>query len=88
MDNMNIDLHIQRLILDGIEMPSHQRPQLHAAVETELARLLADGGLQPSLTVGGARAFVPRSNFQMTDNGNPDQLGQQIARSVYDGIGR
>ena len=42
---MNIRLHIERLILDGLPVNSVQSPQVKAAVEAELTRLLTADGL-------------------------------------------
>ena len=41
---MNINLHIERLILDGLPIEPRQRAQVQAAVEAELARLLRPAG--------------------------------------------
>jgi hypothetical protein len=84
---MNISLHIQRIILEGINLPVHQRPALQAAVTAELTRMLAEGGLTPDLTVGGALTFVRANDLQIPTGDNPTQLGNQIAQSVYSGIG-
>ena len=84
---MNIDLHIERLILDGIDISHHERPVLQAGVTAELTRLLTEGGLQPGLTAGGAMAFARGDDIQMNPGGDPEQLGQQIAQSIYSGIG-
>jgi hypothetical protein len=83
---MNINLHIERLVLDGINIGPGQRHLLQASVETELTRYLTDGSLSVGLAQG---AVVPRMSargIQLTSN-NPTQLGQQIAQSVYEGIG-
>ena len=83
---MNINLHIERFILDGFDLPSHQLPALQASMTAELGRLLAEGGLQTGLLTGGAWAAAPGGGFQMTEPGNAEQLGQEIARAVYGGI--
>jgi hypothetical protein len=59
---------------------------LQAAVATELTRLLTDGGLAPSLAQGTALPRLSTDGIQLTDN-HPTKLGQQIAQSVYGGIG-
>ena len=51
---MNINVSIERLVLDGLPVSSAQGSLLGAAVETELARLLATGGLKMGLQFGGA----------------------------------
>jgi hypothetical protein len=64
----------------------YQRHLLQASVETELTRLLTDGGLSPSLAQGTALPRLSTSGIQLPGN-NPTQLGQHIAQSVYGGIG-
>jgi hypothetical protein len=85
---MNVELHIERLILEGISLPIDQQPQLRAAVEAELARLLAARGLSPELATGGAIPSVAAGSLRLAGEGNPAHLGIQIARAVYGGIGR
>ena len=88
MNSMNsMNIHIERLILDGLPISHSQRPLVQAAVEAELARLLAADGLAPNLQAGGALAYVPARSIQLTSDGNPKTLGQQIAQAVYGGIG-
>lgn len=82
---MNINLHIERLVLDGVNLAAGQRHLLQASVETELTRLLTDGGLAPSLARGSALPKLSGSGIQMTTS-NPIQIGRQIAQSVYGGI--
>lgn len=85
---MNINLHIEQLILDGLEIAPHQHPLVQAAVETELIRLLAVDGLAPHWLTGGAVPRVSAEAIQLRGDHNPTHLGQQIARAVYGGIGR
>lgn len=82
---MNINLHIERLVLDGLDLPHHQRPLLQAAVEAELGRLLAQGGLpmQQGMQLCSVRAGdVPVA----AGNVEPLGLGAQIAGAVYGGL--
>ena len=84
---MNTNVHIERLVLDGIDLPYPQRPLLQAAVEAELARLLAAGGVAPGLRAGGALASVPGGAMHLAEGSDPTRLGTQIARAVHGGIG-
>jgi hypothetical protein len=84
---MDIYLEIEQLILDGIDLPHHQRPFLQATVETELAHLLAGGGLAPGLQTGRTIPQLSAEAIELTKNPDPTALGQQIARAVYGGIG-
>jgi hypothetical protein len=80
---MNINLSIERLILDGIDLPRRQHPLLQAAVKGELERLVAEGGL-PS--VGLHVHSVQAGKVQFGDAHDPVTLGTAIAQSVYGGI--
>ena len=84
---MNISLHIDRLILDGISLSHAQRPLLQAAVEAELGRLLTEGGMGAEWQSGGAVPSLSAPAIQLSPEGNPTQWGHQIAQSVYRGIG-
>ncbi len=88
---MNIHIIIDRLVLDGITISQREQPLLQAAMESELARLLAEGGLSRSLGSGGAYPILAAAPIQLTNqltNQHPTHLGQQIAKAVYGGIGR
>ncbi|MFO0699071.1 MAG: hypothetical protein U0236_07565 [Nitrospira sp.] len=84
---MNINLHIERLVLDGLDLTPEQRPILQAAVETELTRLLASGGVRESLRRGGAFSRANTADLQLRNDRSPTRLGEQIAEAVYGGIG-
>lgn len=84
---MNITLHIDRVVLDGLPVTRSQGALVQAAIEAELAQLLTEGGLASDLQSGVAVPHVKADAIQPTNN-NPRQLGQQIARSVYGGIGQ
>lgn len=80
---MRIDVHIDRLILEGLPLTRHQGPLVQAAVKQELARLLAADGLSEEARAGGAVAHVKAAGFELREGDHPRRLGQQIARSVY-----
>jgi hypothetical protein len=85
---MNINLHIDRLILDGMNIPHGQRHLLQASVQTELVRLFTEGGISDSLTSDDALSDVSASGIKLSNGNDPVQLGRKIARSVYGGIGK
>ena len=80
-----IELHIEELVLEGF-LPK-DRYRIGEAVEAELARLLAAGGIGPELASGGAVPSVAAESIRL-DGGGPAQMGRQIARSVYGGMKR
>ncbi len=84
---MSIALHIERLILDGIALPPGGERHLQAAVEAELVRLLASGDLARELR-GGAVPAVRISGARLNGARGPEALGREIARTVYNGLGR
>lgn len=84
---MKIDLHIERLILEGLPITSGQRSQVQAAVETELTRLLTANGVSTNLLSGGVWPRIPVGSIQLTNDNTPANLGRQIAQAVYKGIG-
>jgi hypothetical protein len=86
---MSINVHIERLVLDGLPVARHQAPLVQAAVEAELARLILAEGLAPAFqSGGGATPGVQAPGIRFTSASSPAQLGQKIARAVYGGIGR
>jgi hypothetical protein len=84
---MNVNLHIERLILDGLPVSSLQGAAVRSALERELARVLAQGGLVGQLGGGGAVPHVPPQQFNLAPGERPDAIGRHIARSLHRGIG-
>lgn len=85
---MKINLHVERLILDGLPVSSHQAPLVQAAVEAELARLLTSERLAGTLNSGGATPRVNAPGIQLHSDNSPAQLGRQIAAAVYGGLNK
>lgn len=85
---MNINLHIERLILDGVVIEPGRRGLLQATLEAELTRLLSAGGLSPDLTGGVALARVSARAIQLNTDVEAAELGRQLAGSIYGGIGK
>jgi hypothetical protein len=84
---LNIELHIERLILDGFSIEPGRRAELQAAVEAELTRLLATGALSSELLSGGAVRLLRGGEIQVTSQTSAAQLGQHIAQAVQGAIG-
>ena len=84
---MDINLHIERLVLDGVDIASGQNDLLQASVTKELAQLFISGGLASNFVAGASLSEVATNSIHLSD-GKPRALGKQIAQSVYGGIGR
>ena len=79
-------VHIERLVLRGIDVPRHQRGTLQAAVEAELARLMNTDGFASGTAQGSWVPWVRAASIQLTETRDPAQLGRQIGRAIYGGI--
>ena len=82
---MNINIDIERMILEGMPMSPSQGRKLQAAVEAELTRLLATKGIPENWQAGGGVPQVPRGAIQIKPGTNPTKMGQQIAQVIYRG---
>jgi hypothetical protein len=85
---MNVRLHIDRVVLDGVDVAAADRPRLRAALAGELARLIGNGGIAADLARGAAVPRVPAPPVELARSARPAQLGNAIAGAVYAGIGR
>jgi hypothetical protein len=81
---MKINLHIERLVLEGLPLERAQGPQVQAAVQQELTRLLGANGVAPGLP--GAMPYARGSEVSYSRESTPRQLGTQIAQSVHGGL--
>jgi hypothetical protein len=80
---MNINIDIEKLVFEGMAMSRSQRRLLQAAVEAELARLLATEGIPDKWKAGGV---APSGAIQLKPGTNFTQMGQQIAQRIYGGM--
>ena len=85
---MNISVHIERLILDGLPIAQRDRARLQDAVEEELARLLRNGALAADLRSAGMLARAAGGTIELSGDEEPELLGKRIARAIYGGIGQ
>lgn len=83
----NIHLHIEQLLLRGVELTPTQRQQLQASLEAALTQQLMQGGLAPELLRGTSQSLSAQV-MPWRKGQDATQLGQGIARAVYGGIGR
>lgn len=85
---MRIQLHIDRLVLDGLPVDWASGPAVKAAVEAELTRLLSKGSLATELASGIAVPALRGGSINVADKVKPTALGRDIAGAVYRGIRR
>ncbi|HEY9735408.1 MAG TPA: hypothetical protein V6D06_03965 [Trichocoleus sp.] len=83
---MDVNLHIERLVLEGITLTPAQRRQLQSVVTTELSRLITESGLAEHLHAQDTASVLAAGPIQVSDQPDPNQLGTQIAQALYRGI--
>jgi hypothetical protein len=84
---VTIHVHIDRLVLDGFSLAQSDGALVHAAVQHELVRLLAQRGFTPALATGGAFASIAGGTVRAGSTTRPAALGEGIAAAVHSGIG-
>jgi hypothetical protein len=77
-----VSVRIEELVLHGFD--PRQRLAIGAAVERELARLLASGG-EPTRLAGTHR--VDGGSFGVARDAAPGAVGVEIARAIHGGLG-
>ena len=83
---MKINLHIERLVLEGLPLNSWQAPLVQLAVQEELTRLLGLRPVATQLRSGGAVPYARGGAVRFRGETGPRHLGTQIAQSVHDGL--
>jgi hypothetical protein len=74
---MIVNLQIDRLVLDGLPVGSHQGPLIQAAVEAEVARLLKQGWMDQAVPPGRV------GKAPIESGSGPESLGTTIGQAVF-----
>jgi hypothetical protein len=88
---MKLDLHIERLVIDGSPLGPGQEGVLERAVAEELRGLLLAGGIDGlgelgGLAEGGARPTLAGGSVDWRPASGAGGLGRAIARAAHDGL--
>lgn len=83
---MNIELHIEKLILDGFAPADRHR--ITEALERELIRLFAEQRVPTTLLQGGVIPNLDGGAFDVAPNSTPEATGVQVAQAIYGGFNR
>jgi hypothetical protein len=78
---MKIVVEIDRLVLEGIPVNGAQSGIVRAAVEREMARLLAVHGMPPQWRLGGSAPRLSGPAVRIPDK--PAAIGTHIAAAVH-----
>ncbi len=85
---MNVKLHIDRLVLEGIPLSASQGAAVKAAMARELARLLRTHGIGGELQQSRMLSHIQAAGIDVRGSANHGALGRQIAQSVYRSVGK
>lgn len=78
---MNVVLTIERLVLDGLDVSAADAESIELAVQTELARLLAEAPRPSPRSFDIARARS--APLALSRGADSAQIGRSIAQSVH-----
>ena len=85
---MRVEIHIDRLVLDGVPVERTSVMALRSAVESELGAMLSQGLLPPAIGSGGAIDLVRAPRIDVGPTHTPMQIGRAIANSLHGGLGQ
>lgn len=85
---MNIHIHIDQLMLDGLPIGAHDGRLVQAALEAELSRLLAAGIGPDAFGQCFAVPSVRADAVRLEAGATPQGIGTQVAQAVHGGITR
>jgi hypothetical protein len=83
---VNVNLHIERLVLDGFSLDSRDAGLVQAAVRAELTRLFVQNEAGGASLASEAVPNVRAAPMRMSGAETPPRLGIAIAQSVYGGV--
>jgi hypothetical protein len=83
---MNIELHIERLVVEGIPIAPGERTLLHATINAELERLLRAEGLPGDRPRPGAVARVQTPPVTVTGRPDTVDMGRRLAVAIHEGL--
>ena len=84
---MTIHLHVDRLVLDGVDVQRNHAGIVRRAIESELSTMIRDRGLAKGLQSGCRVPAMRGEDFSLNRGIRPATLGKQIAHAIYGGIG-
>jgi hypothetical protein len=82
-----INVHIGRLVLDGLRVEPRQAVHVKAACEQELARLFTDSQSGAWRESSHATSSLQSRPIHVPEHQSPTGLGEQIAGAVHGGVG-
>ena len=78
--NMNVELHIERLVLHDFN--PEDRLGIQTAVCRELTRLFSERGFEKGISAGSLNG----GEFDVSEGAKPEAVGAQVAQNIYGGL--
>jgi hypothetical protein len=82
----NVALHVERIVVSGVDLSPRQAALVRGAMERELVRLLTRDGLGQRAARGAVLPSVVAPAIQLALPVRPAEAGRQIARSVHESL--
>ena len=83
---MTIRIHVERMVLHGLDLDARGAEALRAAAGAELARLFEQQA--PTALRDGAVPVLHAPPVQFEPNSSPARMGSHVARAVHGSFGR
>jgi hypothetical protein len=84
---MKIHLHIDRLVLDGVDVQRNHAGVVRRAIESELSAMIRARGLAQGLQSDCRVPTLSGVDLSLKRGMRPAGLGKKIAHAIYGGIG-
>lgn len=85
---MNVSLRIDRVVLDGgLPVSPPQLPELRAAIQAELVKLIGTNGLAPEPLAGAPARRIAPSALTVNAGTTAHQIGVDVGRAVFGSCG-
>jgi hypothetical protein len=85
---MNVNLHIERLVLEGFPLDGRDAALVQAAVRVELTRLFAQNEAGPASLASAAVPRLQAAPMRVSGAETPQRLGAAIAQSVCGAVAK
>lgn len=84
---VNINLHIERLIVEDMEFDTRGKAQMSRAIKQQLLTQLTERGLLADIKGLADQRFVKGGEISFMDSDQPAATGQKIGEAIFRGIG-
>ena len=83
---MNVNLHIDSIVLDGLDLAPGQSQLLQQAVASQLTTMLTQLGLGSPLADSSNRPNIRGNSIHLGQTTDAKSLGPQLAHAIYASI--